>query len=85
MAFPWGLSSMYLRAYCASALTSFSSGIVVQRAGLPQALLEALLLLSPTSTSFDFSTWPDPVVLLVVGQCNAANHGRPRGRAGSGS
>lgn len=29
--------------------------------------------------------WREPLVLLVAGQSNAANHGRPRGRAGAGS
>ena len=65
---------------------AFVLGMLAQRQGIPGSLR---LLLAPDpethSTLVEEPTWRDPVVLLVVGQSNAANHGKPRGRAGSGS
>ena len=47
------------------------------------------LLLAPSAETHsrlvEDPTWHDPFMLLVAGQSNAVNHGRPRRRAGSGS
>lgn len=76
------------RSWCYSGfllLISFSAGIAVQRAGLIGTLWKTLHPSKEISAPINPPTWRDPVVLLVVGQSNAANHGRPRGRAGPGS
>lgn len=67
-------------------LLAFSLGVLAQRQGIPGAV-RALVMPGPESypRSVMAPIWRDPAVLLVAGQSNAANHGRPRGRAGAGS
>lgn len=82
----YGVSSR--RSWCCYrflALISFGVGITVQRAGLTGTLWETLQPSKEISAHINLLIWREPVVLLVVGQSNAANHGSPRGRAGSGS
>ena len=65
---------------------AFVLGMLAQRQGIPGSLHLFLSPIAETHSSLlEEPTWRDPVVLLVVGQSNAANHGLARGRAGSGS
>jgi|688.fasta_scaffold262250_2 lysophospholipase L1-like esterase len=65
---------------------AFALGILAQRQGIPGSVRLFFFAGAGThSRMVEQPTWRDPVVLLVAGQSNAANHGRPRGRAGSGS
>lgn len=61
------------------------AGIALQRSGLPAAVWRALAIPQKTVPLAEPFVWSDPLVLIAVGQSNAANHGLPLGRAGSGS
>lgn len=65
---------------------AFLAGVQAHRSG---AIGDVAALLSPEpGASSPLSTspyWRDPFVLIAVGQSNAANHGRPRGRSGVGT
>jgi len=65
---------------------AFAVGVLAQRQGIPGAIRTRLRDGAEFHRkSIAAPIWRDPVVLLVAGQSNAANHGRPRGRAGAGS
>ena len=65
---------------------AFALGVLAQRQGIPGALRDRLRLgIDSTRIPLEAPIWRDPVVLLVAGQSNAANHGQPRGRAGADS
>lgn len=79
----WKSSSIVISV---SILLAFIAGIFVQRQGVP-GLLRASLTPGADSRFIPVAppSWRDPLVLVVAGQSNAANHGWHRGRAGAGS
>ena len=65
---------------------AFALGVLVQRNGVPGAVRNWLLARAEHPRApMAAVVWRDPLVLVVAGQSNAANHGSPRGRAGPGS
>ena len=56
---------------------------MAQKAQLPAAFLATLNRKHLAVKIIESSVWRDPFVLVVVGQSNVANHGRPRGRSGT--
>ena len=78
----------YRKSLCfclASFLLGFIAGVMAQRAQLPAAFLATLNPKHLADRTIEPPVWRDPFVLVVVGQSNVANHGRPRGRSGTGS
>ena len=78
----------YRKSLCfclASFLLGFTVGVVAQRAQVPTSILAAWYREKPENRNIENPVWRDPFVLVVVGQSNVANHGRPRGRSGTGS
>ena len=68
-----------------SLIAGFSSGVLAQRAQIPSAILTSLFPYKSESTQIKSPVWRNPFALVVVGQSNVANHGRPRCRSGTGS
>jgi hypothetical protein len=75
-----------LRLLLAIAAVAFTAGVFSQRSG---SLGRLVARLSPRSLApqplGDGPRWRMPFVLIAAGQSNAANHGRPPGRAGEGT
>ena len=79
-------SNLFAAGFAASILLAFMAGVLAQRQGLMGGILRALMPAQPqTAILQTTSSWRDPFVLVVAGQSNAANHGHPRARAGSGA
>lgn len=70
---------------CCTLPAGILAGIALQRSGLPAAFWRTLAPPPKAVPLAEPVVWSDPFVLIAVGQSNAANHGLPRGRAGSGS